>query len=66
MFEARVPSLPSSDCEWDGNFELGFLLGCKTHGSGRDRLEISHLLYVDDILVFCKAFRIRWCTLADF
>ena len=32
-----------------------FLLACKARGRGGERAQVSHLLFVDDTLVFCGA-----------
>ena len=34
--------------------ERNFLSGCKTGGGREEELEVSHLLYADDTLLFCK------------
>ena len=34
--------------------EGGFLLGCRIRGGGRQPVHISHLLFVDDTIVFCE------------
>ena len=34
--------------------ERNFLSGCKIRGVGEEELELSHLLYADDTLLFCK------------
>ena len=31
----------------------GFLLGCRIRGKGRTEMNISHLLFADDTVVFC-------------
>ena len=36
--------------------EGGFLIGFKVNGRDGEGLEVSHLLFVDDTLVFCDAF----------
>ncbi|KAJ9685997.1 hypothetical protein PVL29_015067 [Vitis rotundifolia] len=33
----------------------GFISGCRIRGRGRMEMNISHLLFADDIVVFCKA-----------
>ncbi|RVW65708.1 hypothetical protein CK203_050201 [Vitis vinifera] len=33
----------------------GFLLACKARGRGGERAQVSHLLFIDDTLVFCGA-----------
>ncbi|WJZ85301.1 hypothetical protein VitviT2T_004846 [Vitis vinifera] len=33
----------------------GFILGCRVKGRSEERVQISHLLFADDTLVFCKA-----------
>ena len=33
----------------------GFLSGCKVKGRSEEGVQISHLLFVDDTLVFCQA-----------
>ena len=33
----------------------GFLKGCQVRGKGGEGVNISHLLFVDDTLVFCEA-----------
>ena len=35
--------------------EGGFISGCSVRGRGREELGISHLLFVDDTNVFCRA-----------
>ena len=35
--------------------EGGFLLGCNIRGDSRSSLNISHLFFVDDTIVFCEA-----------
>lgn len=37
--------------------EGGYLSGFKVNGKGGEGLEISHLLFVDDTLVFCEAIK---------
>ena len=48
--------------------EGNFLFGCKVSGRGEEGLVLTHLLYVDDTLIFCGADRIqlvylRWLLL---
>lgn len=33
----------------------GFLMGCQVRGKEGDGVNISHLLFTDDTLVFCEA-----------
>ena len=33
----------------------GFLSGCKVRGRGGDEVQITHLLFTNDTLVFCEA-----------
>ena len=33
----------------------GFLSGCRIRGRGRTEMNISHLLFADDTVVFCEA-----------
>ena len=33
----------------------GFLLACKVRGRGGEGVQVPHLLFVDDTLVFCGA-----------
>ena len=35
--------------------EGGFISGCTFRGRGREELSISHLLFVDDMIVLCEA-----------
>ena len=35
--------------------EGGFLTPCQVRGSGNVRVDINHLLFVDDTLIICKA-----------
>lgn len=33
----------------------GFVTACKARNRGNKEIEVSHLLFVDDTLIFCKA-----------
>ncbi|KAJ9704079.1 hypothetical protein PVL29_005387 [Vitis rotundifolia] len=33
----------------------GFISGCRLRGSGRTKLDVSHLLFADDTIIFCEA-----------
>ncbi|KAJ9680330.1 hypothetical protein PVL29_019599 [Vitis rotundifolia] len=33
----------------------GFILGCRLRGSGRMEMDVSHLLFSDDTIIFCEA-----------
>ena len=37
--------------------EGGFLSGCRLRGRGGEELTVSHLLFVDDTIIFCKVRR---------
>ncbi|RVX00494.1 LINE-1 reverse transcriptase-like [Vitis vinifera] len=37
--------------------EGGFILGCRLRGRGGEELTVSHLLFADDALIFCKVRR---------
>ena len=33
----------------------GYLTGCRVKGRGGERVQLTHLLYADDMLTFCEA-----------
>ena len=50
-FETGQSPFPLSLCDSYG----GFLLGCRVKGRSEEGVQISHLLFVDDTLVFFQA-----------
>ena len=52
-----VIAMEALSCMLKRAMEGGFLTTCQVRGKGSERVDVSHLLFVDDTLIFCKALK---------
>ena len=51
-----VIAMEALSCMYKRAVEGGFLTPCQVRGKGNERVDVSHLLFADDIIIFCKAY----------